>query len=39
MPLRDHFRAPVTNRHSGDSLHAMWPMMIVRSGIDGVNLA
>jgi hypothetical protein len=30
MPLRDHFHPPVTDRHTWDSLHAMWPAMIVR---------
>src|ERR1022692_937668 len=31
MPLRDHFRPPVDNRHSWDKIHGGWPMMIVRS--------
>lgn len=30
MPLRDHFHSPVTDRHSWDAFHAMWPAMIVR---------
>src|SRR5438552_12399873 len=30
MPLRDHFRPPVENKHSWDELHGGWPMMIVR---------
>src|SRR3954468_7157930 len=30
MPLRDHFRSPVEDRHSWDELHGGWPMMIVR---------
>lgn len=30
MPLRDHFRLPVNNRHTWDELHAMWPAMIVQ---------
>ena len=30
MPLRDHFHSPVTDRHTWDSLHAMWPAMIVQ---------
>lgn len=30
MPLRDHFRSPVNDKHSWDSLHAMWPAMIVQ---------
>src|SRR5262249_43378291 len=31
MPLRDHFRPPVTDRHSWDELHGGWPMKIVES--------
>lgn len=34
MPLRDHFHSPVTDRHTWDSLHAGWPMMIVRQLFD-----
>ncbi len=34
MPLRDHFHAPVTDRHSWDSFHGGWPMMIVRQLFD-----
>lgn len=30
MPLRDHFHGPVADRHTWDSLHSGWPMMIVR---------
>src|ERR1700744_5633694 len=30
MPLRDHFRSPVNDRHTWDELHNGWPMMIVR---------
>jgi hypothetical protein len=30
MPLRDHFRSPVNDRHSWDSFHGGWPMMIVQ---------
>ena len=30
MPLRDHFRPPVTDKHSWDEVHGGWPMMIVR---------
>ena len=30
MPLRDHFRPPVSLRASWDSLHGMWPAGIVR---------
>jgi hypothetical protein len=29
MPLRDHFRPPVTDRHSWDELHGVWPTFIV----------
>jgi len=31
MPLRDHFRPPVTDRHSWDELHGGWPMKVVES--------
>jgi len=31
MPLRDHFRPPVSERHSWDELHGGWPMKIVES--------
>jgi hypothetical protein len=34
MPLRDHFRSPVNDRHTWDELHGMWPMMIVRQLFD-----
>lgn len=30
MPLRDHFRSPVNDKHSWDALHGMWPAMIVQ---------
>ncbi len=30
MPLRDHFRPPVTNTHSWDEVHGGWPMEMVR---------
>jgi len=30
MPLRDHFRPPVENKHSWDDLHGMWPAVIVQ---------
>ncbi|NUQ62322.1 MAG: hypothetical protein HUU20_07525 [Pirellulales bacterium] len=30
MPLRDHFRPPIWNRHSWEGFHGMWPAMIVR---------
>jgi Protein of unknown function (DUF4058) len=29
MPLRDHFRPPLTDRRSWDGLHGQWPAMIV----------
>lgn len=31
MPLRDHFRPPVSNRHRWDAVHGGWPMEIVRT--------
>lgn len=34
MPLRDHFRSPVNDRHSWDSFDGGWPMMIVRQLFD-----
>ena len=34
MPLRDHFRSPVNDRHTWDELHGGWPMMIVRQLFD-----
>jgi hypothetical protein len=34
MPLRDHFRSPVNDRHRWDGLHAMWPATIVRQLFD-----
>jgi len=34
MPLRDHFRSPVNDKHSWDSLHAMWPAIIVQQFFD-----
>ncbi len=34
MPLRDHFRSPVNDRHTWDEFHAMWPAMIVRQLFD-----
>jgi hypothetical protein len=30
MPLRDHFRPPIDDRHSWDELHGGWPMVIVQ---------
>jgi hypothetical protein len=34
MPLRDHFRSPVNDKHTWDELHNMWPAMIVRQLFD-----
>ncbi len=34
MPLRDHFRSPVNDKHTWDELHGGWPMMIVRQFFD-----
>jgi hypothetical protein len=31
MPLRDHFRSPLDDKHHWGALHAGWPMMIVAS--------
>ena len=28
MPLRDHFRPPLENKHSWDEVHGCWPAMI-----------
>ncbi len=30
MPLRDHFRSPVNDKHSWDEVHGGWPMMLVQ---------
>ena len=30
MPLRDHFRPPVSNTHSWDEIHGQWPGEMVR---------
>jgi Protein of unknown function (DUF4058) len=30
MPLRDHFRPPVSKKSSWEGFHAMWPMCIVQ---------
>lgn len=30
MPLRDHFRPPISNRHSWQGFHGGWPMAIVQ---------
>lgn len=34
MSLRDHFRSPVTNRHSWDAFYGMWPAMMVQQLFD-----
>jgi hypothetical protein len=34
MPLRDHFHSPVADKHTSDSLHGMWPAMIVQQLFD-----
>lgn len=34
MPLRDHFRPPVNDRHSWDAFFGMYPMMLVRQLFD-----
>ena len=34
MPLRDHFRSPVNDKHSWDSLYAGWSAMIVQHLFD-----
>jgi hypothetical protein len=34
MPLRDHFRSPLDDKHSWDELHGGWPMMIVRQLVE-----
>jgi hypothetical protein len=30
VPLRDHFRPPIANRHSWEGFHGMWPAMMVQ---------
>jgi len=30
MPFRDHFRPPVSTRHSWEGLHSQWPAMLVQ---------
>ncbi len=30
MPLRDHFRSPVDDRHNWSALHATWPVCMVQ---------
>ena len=34
MPLRDHFRSPVNDKHTWDAVHGQWPGEIVRSLFD-----
>ena len=34
MPLRDHFRSPVKDRHKWESVHGGWPMIIVQQLFD-----
>ena len=34
MPLRDHFRSPVNDKHTWDEVHGGWPMLIVRDLFD-----
>ncbi len=34
MPLRDHFRSPVNDKHAWNEVHGGWPMMIVRDLFD-----
>jgi hypothetical protein len=34
MPLRDHFRSPVNDKHRWDAVHGQWPAEIVRSLFD-----
>ena len=34
MPLRDHFRSPVNDKHHWSELHGGWPMEIVRQLFD-----
>jgi hypothetical protein len=34
MPLRDHFHAPVNNKHRWDAVHGQWPAEIVRTLFD-----
>ena len=34
MPLHDHFRSPVNDKHSWDSMYAGWPAMIVQQLFD-----
>jgi len=34
VPLRDHFRSPVADKHTWDTIHGGWPMMIVQQLFD-----
>jgi len=34
MPLRDHFRSPVNDKHRWDAVHGQWPGEIVRTLFD-----
>jgi hypothetical protein len=34
MPLRDHFRSPVNDKHRWDAVHGQWPAEIVRTLFD-----
>lgn len=34
MPLRDHFRSPVNDKHTWDEVHGQWPAMMVRELFD-----
>jgi hypothetical protein len=34
MPLRDHFHAPVNDKHRWDAVHGQWPAEIVRTLFD-----
>lgn len=34
MPLRDHFHAPINNKHRWDAVHGQWPAEIVRTLFD-----
>jgi hypothetical protein len=34
MPLRDHFRSPVNDKHRWDAVHGLWPGMLVRELFD-----
>lgn len=34
MPLRDHFRSPINDRHRWDAVHGQWPGEIVRTLFD-----